>query len=65
MLKLGYTPITHMPRGLEGSIATYIPQLACVEPDKFAVSVCTVTGQRFDIGDSEDMFSLQVWYGMV
>lgn len=42
-----------------GNVADYIPQLAKVSPDKFAVSVCTVDGQRWSIGDSSDYFSIQ------
>lgn len=43
----------------EGNVATYIPQLARVNPDLYAISVCTVDGQRFSIGDAEEMFCLQ------
>ncbi|MCC3777888.1 glutaminase A [Streptomyces sp. UNOB3_S3] len=42
-----------------GSVAAYIPQLARVNPDQFAISVCTVDGQRFSIGDAEVNFCLQ------
>ncbi len=44
---------------LAGEVATYIPQLGCVDPEKFGVSVCTVSGQRFSIGDHNDMFTIQ------
>jgi len=42
-----------------GKVASYIPQLAEVEPDLFAVSICTTSGQRFSIGDFGLDFSLQ------
>jgi glutaminase len=42
-----------------GSVATYIPALGKVNPDQFAVSVCTVDGQRFSIGDSDVLFGVQ------
>ncbi len=43
----------------EGKVASYIPQLAQVPHDAFAVSICTVDGQRFSIGDTEERFSVQ------
>jgi hypothetical protein len=42
-----------------GQVASYIPQLSRVNPDQFAVSICTVDGQRFSLGDSEVEFCLQ------
>ncbi|MGF1426119.1 glutaminase [Kitasatospora sp. LaBMicrA B282] len=42
-----------------GAVADYIPQLARVDADQFAISVCTVDGQRFSIGDAETDFCLQ------
>lgn len=43
----------------EGKVADYIPQLSRVNPDMFAVSVCTIHGQMYSIGDSEERFSAQ------
>lgn len=42
-----------------GAVATYIPQLARVNPDQFGVSVCTVDGQMFSCGDINELFCLQ------
>src|SRR5262252_5451327 len=42
-----------------GSVADYIPQLKRVDPDQLAISVCTVDGQRFSIGDATAAFCLQ------
>lgn len=42
-----------------GKVADYIPQLAAVDPEKYAVSVVTVDGQQAHFGDSKDYFSIQ------
>ena len=42
-----------------GAVADYIPQLKRVDPEKFAIAVCTVDGQRFSIGDTNDLFCVQ------
>eukprot|EP01094_Clydonella_sp_ATCC50884_P025052 TRINITY_DN6438_c0_g1_i1.p2 TRINITY_DN6438_c0_g1~~TRINITY_DN6438_c0_g1_i1.p2 ORF type:complete len:263 (-),score=58.45 TRINITY_DN6438_c0_g1_i1:1542-2330(-) len=42
-----------------GEVAQYIPQLASVDPDLFAVSVHTVDGQVFNWGSHETLFSMQ------
>ena len=42
-----------------GEVATYIPQLAQVEPEQFAVAACTVDGRRFALGDAAEPFCLQ------
>ena len=43
----------------DGNVATYIPQLGKVNPELFGISVCTVNGERFDIGDTDIDFCLQ------
>jgi glutaminase len=42
-----------------GSVADYIPQLKRVDPNQLAISLCTVDGQRFSVGDASTAFCLQ------
>lgn len=42
-----------------GKVATYIPELGKVNPDLFGVSICTVDGQIFSVGDTEIAFPIQ------
>ncbi len=42
-----------------GKVASYIPELAKVPPDKFGMNLCSVTGEEFCFGDSKERFSIQ------
>ncbi|KXB69162.1 MULTISPECIES: glutaminase A [Peptoniphilus] len=43
----------------EGELATYIPELANVDPNGFALSIVTTTGDVYDFGDIDTVFSMQ------
>jgi glutaminase len=44
----------------EGAVATYIPELAGIDPDKFGVSLRRIDdGRVWRVGDSEERFSIQ------
>eukprot|EP01061_Rhynchopus_euleeides_P005264 TRINITY_DN1451_c0_g1_i1.p1 TRINITY_DN1451_c0_g1~~TRINITY_DN1451_c0_g1_i1.p1 ORF type:complete len:823 (+),score=360.46 TRINITY_DN1451_c0_g1_i1:122-2590(+) len=43
----------------EGANADYIPELRDAPSDRFAVSVCTIHGQRLNFGDTSGTFSVQ------
>ncbi|XP_050724458.1 glutaminase liver isoform, mitochondrial-like isoform X4 [Eriocheir sinensis] len=42
-----------------GKVASYIPQLARFHPDHWGVAVCSVDGQRYEIGDTSMNFTMQ------
>lgn len=42
-----------------GQVADYIPALAAVSPDKFAIAIETVDGRQFQVGDAQERFSIQ------
>jgi glutaminase len=46
-------------RNESGHQATYIPPLADVNPDQFAMAVVSVDGQLLELGDSDTDFSVQ------
>ena len=48
-----YAPLT------EGAPADYIPELADVEPDLFAIAGVTIDDHHIDVGDSEHQFTIQ------
>lgn len=43
----------------QGDVADYIPQLARVNPEAYAMSVCTVDGQRFSLGQADEPYCVQ------
>lgn len=43
----------------EGKVADYISELAKIDPNKFGVHLCTLNGENFNAGDSNESFSIQ------
>ena len=43
----------------EGEVATYIPELAKVDPSLFGVSIATVDGKVYSAGDAGEAFTIQ------
>ena len=42
-----------------GKVADYIPELACIDPKLFGVSVCDINGNIYNFGNYEKHFCLQ------
>lgn len=47
------------PRAADGHVADYIPALARVDADQFAMVVRMANGQEFGVGDADTPFSIQ------
>lgn len=43
----------------DGAVADYIPALATADPDVLALSLTTITGRTYAVGDADHEFSLQ------
>jgi glutaminase len=43
----------------DGAVATYIPELGKANPDHFGISLVTVDGQEFSVGDCTQPFTIQ------
>ncbi len=42
-----------------GQVASYIPELAKIDPNQFGVNLTTISGESYGFGDSEKRFSIQ------
>lgn len=45
--------------GTAGEVASYIPELAAADPDRFALALATVDGHVYTVGDAEVRYSIQ------
>lgn len=45
--------------GIQGKVATYIPELARVPSDKFGIHLQGLDGKAYSVGDSHEKFSIQ------
>src|SRR5262245_13448521 len=43
----------------DGEVATYIPELARMPPDKFAICLVSASGHEFAAGDTDHPFTIQ------
>src|SRR5438874_8903066 len=43
----------------EGKVATYIPELAKADPNSFGISLATLNGAVYEVGDSHQPFTIQ------
>lgn len=43
----------------DGTVATYIPELAKADPEWFAISLTTADGKVYEVGDSRQTFTIQ------
>lgn len=46
-------------RSVRGKVADYIPQLACVDPNQFGISVVMQDGSVYNAGQADTLFSIQ------
>ncbi len=42
-----------------GKVASYIPELACINSEKFGIHISSINNDNFGIGDYKDQFSIQ------
>lgn len=43
----------------DGRVATYIPELAKVDPGLFGIAIATVDGRVYEVGDTRERFTIQ------
>jgi glutaminase len=66
-MEIAQTPVQqfleHLHHDLQGlttgRVASYIPELAKADPNRFGISVVTLDGRSFDVGDTAHKFTIQ------
>jgi glutaminase len=48
-----------IPQSIEGKVASYIPELANVDPNKFGICLTSFNGDQYFTGNADDKFSIQ------
>lgn len=48
-----------LPFKNQGEVASYIPELSKVDPGKYGVHICSIDGNNYSVGDSNEKFSIQ------
>src|SRR5437879_8102664 len=43
----------------DGTVATYIPELAKADPDWFGIAIATTDGKVYEVGDTRREFTIQ------
>ena len=43
----------------DGTVATYIPELAKADPERFAICLATTDGHVYEVGDARAPFTIQ------
>lgn len=46
-------------RNRDGAVATYIPELARADPERFGICLVTAAGNLYEVGDSREPFTIQ------
>lgn len=44
---------------IDGNVANYIPELAKINPEKYGIYLSTTKGKQYEVGDSNEKFSIQ------
>ncbi|MDC6389939.1 glutaminase [Maribacter sp. PR1] len=57
ILNTVFQEVTNQPD--TGKVATYIPELACIDIEKFGIHLLDIDKNEYNVGDSQERFSIQ------